>query len=272
MKNKDRVEKIQRLLRSSERNLSHKTAGHRMDEIISALKTIKDEKLNEDHIEAWSRHLALNAGMAMSQLSQAITGEGSKNKSTKDDLLDALHSTFFAGLPPTHHTPKEMAEMLPYSHMEWLQNGMGGPNPLDEKEEVFLKQPEDIISIFRSSKNDIAKDIKNIPSHKESNYILSYILNEKNNITLRAVASVALLLATEVINSKTALRFLSDLSISATGDISDIFSDIAGIIVKSFNQKSYSLANPFIKNIHEILIREQKPQHLRIKRLAKLLN
>ena len=112
-----------------------KRAGYRTDEIVDALRTVLSEPTRTEHIKAWSRHAALNIGQAKAQGKQALRGVDYKGRpaSRAEEAKDAVHSTIFAALPPTHHTRKEMVEMLPFSHKEWYRHGAGGPSPLAKK-------------------------------------------------------------------------------------------------------------------------------------------
>jgi hypothetical protein len=104
--------------------------GMRVVEVLHALKVALTQKPAPEHIQAWSRHAALNLGLAQAQLAQAVGLRGGPwVRRPLEELQDAAASVVFAALPPTHHTAKEMAGMMPYSHRAYYKFGRGGPNP-----------------------------------------------------------------------------------------------------------------------------------------------
>jgi hypothetical protein len=106
-----------------------KVSGQRTDEIRDAVRYILTHRTEKDHLRAWSRHAALNAGMAKSQALAAITGDnrGWPFEGRLSSGKDALHSAVFAALPPTHHTPADMHGMLSRGHRSWYREGVGLP-------------------------------------------------------------------------------------------------------------------------------------------------
>jgi len=101
-----------------------KTAGKRTDEVLHALTVSLRKPVTEEHRQAWTRHSALNAGQALSQAKQAITGvawDGSKAV-RKEEAKDALQSLAFTLMPPNHHKPGDLAGMRSQgSVIDWLR-------------------------------------------------------------------------------------------------------------------------------------------------------
>jgi RimJ/RimL family protein N-acetyltransferase len=123
-----------------------KEAGRRTQEIIEALKEVFTTPPSKEHLQAWSRHAALNLGQAESQIAQAF----GRNKgqpwvqAPKEELKDAVHSAAFAVMPPTHHRADDMAGMLPYKHRDFYRFGAGrGPDPA-KMASPYLELLEDI--------------------------------------------------------------------------------------------------------------------------------
>ena len=109
-----------------------KTAGVRTQDLKNALKELLTTAPSKEHIDAWSRHSALNLGQVSEHLAKVVGGRNRGLKQSRgEELKDALNSLIYSALPPTHHTAKEMASMLPHSHRSWYRFGKGGPNPAD---------------------------------------------------------------------------------------------------------------------------------------------
>lgn len=148
----DRPEKVKEIYRALKRehpeysagkkariaNAMGKEAGRRTDEIVDAVKTVATTLPEKEHLQSWSRHSALNLGMSKAQLAQALKGVDHKGRpiESRDEIKDAIQSLVFAALPPTHHTKKEMSDMLRADHREWFRHGTGEKNPLTKKAEV----------------------------------------------------------------------------------------------------------------------------------------
>jgi len=109
-----------------------KTSGLRTQELKNALKELVTTSPSKEHIDAWSRHSALNLGQVREHLAKVVGGRNRGLKQSRgEELKDALNSLIYSALPPTHHAAKEMASMLPHSHRSWYRFGKGGPNPGD---------------------------------------------------------------------------------------------------------------------------------------------
>ena len=107
-----------------------KQGGQRTQEVLDALRDVLTRRPTKDHLAGWTRHGALNVGMAVEQAKDALKGTGPR----KEALKGTAHSLIFAGLPPTHHTSEEMRDILPHSHREWYRFGAGtGPDPRPKK-------------------------------------------------------------------------------------------------------------------------------------------
>ena len=106
-----------------------KIAGKRTDEVLHALTVSLRKPVTDEHRQAWTRHSALNLGMALAQAKQAITGvayDGSKAV-RKEEAKDALHSLAFTLMPPSHHKPGDLAGIAAKDggHMDYLRYGAG---------------------------------------------------------------------------------------------------------------------------------------------------
>ena len=94
-----------------------KKAGVRTNEIIEALREVATKRPAREHLRAWSRHAALNAGI----MEDAVT---------HGRVKDAVHAGVFAALPPVHHTTEDMVSMLPHRHRDYYRWGADrGPKP-----------------------------------------------------------------------------------------------------------------------------------------------
>jgi superfamily II DNA or RNA helicase len=90
--------------------------------LLSALKESLTKKPGKEHLKAWSRHAALNAGQA------SWFARRGKPAGTAENLV-------YAALPPTHHTKKDMAGMMKERsgkrtrHRDWFKWGRGDDVP-----------------------------------------------------------------------------------------------------------------------------------------------
>ena len=137
-----------------------KIAGKRTDEVLHALTVSLRKPATEEHLRGWSRHAALNAGIAKEEAgkaleerlvgSPALAGEHGK---------ESLKSAIFAVLPPNHHKPGDLAGMVandgghrdyfrygdgrapaPGSRGWWLINKKGVP---DDQKKLWSQRPWD---------------------------------------------------------------------------------------------------------------------------------
>jgi len=95
-----------------------KTAGvRRRDVIRQALKDAVENPMTRDHWRAYSRHAALNLGLVEEGLREGR-------------IRDAVRDGAFVVIPPSHHTRRQMEDMLPHTHGEWYRWGASrGPRP-----------------------------------------------------------------------------------------------------------------------------------------------
>lgn len=118
-----------------------KISGKRTTEVLMGLESVLRDPLTKEHAQNWSRHSALNLGMALAQVKQAITGvayNGSKAV-RKEEAKDALHSLAFALMPPSHHKPGDLAGMRASGgHMDWLRDGAGDIDSITKPRWRFL--------------------------------------------------------------------------------------------------------------------------------------
>jgi hypothetical protein len=79
---------------------------------------------SREHLAAWSRHGALNAGQAAGHIGAAIKGPGRYAA-----LKEVLENSVYAAMPPTHHAPGELAYMVVnrqgrhLTHRDWYRRG-----------------------------------------------------------------------------------------------------------------------------------------------------
>ena len=118
-----------------------KIAGVRRTEVLAAVDALIKDPIAKEHTRAWSRHAALNLGMAESQIAQALGRNKGKPwvKKPKEELKDAAASSFFAAAPPNHHTKVDMAGMMKdrsgrkTRHRDWFRWGRGDKVPEPSK-------------------------------------------------------------------------------------------------------------------------------------------
>jgi hypothetical protein len=106
-----------------------KLSGARTDEVLRALRDVLTTKPSREHLSGWSRHAALNAGVASDDVAQ---GRGK----------DAAKAAIFAALPPTHHSKDEMRQLLRAGHRDWFRYGKGGPLPPSLKKMAAAEKPK----------------------------------------------------------------------------------------------------------------------------------
>lgn len=94
--------------------------------IKDALEEVASKPLTQEHRKAYSRHSALNAGLAARQIRYPLSyPRAGKVESAKRRLVDLVNATAFTAMPPTHHKPGELANMAEGegTHMDWLKRG-----------------------------------------------------------------------------------------------------------------------------------------------------